>query len=144
MKKLYLLAFMAATTLGLSAQTQNVASQAPKHASIQTETNQSPAVKALTMPGNSLLRSTNANLCDSVIQLGSNGEKLYKSLLEFNDMGQQNLQTVYQWDAAAANWSDEPYCFYKYEYDENGNMTRQVYEVPASGYIETTTNTYDQ
>ena len=144
MKKLYLLAFMAATTLGLSAQTQNVASQAPKHASIQTETNQSPAVKALTMPGNSLLRSTNANLCDSVIQLGSNGEKLYKSLLEFNDMGQQTLQTAYQWDATISDWSDEVALTYKYEYDENGNMTRQVYEVPASGYTETTTNIYDQ
>lgn len=96
------------------------------------------------MPGNSLLRSTNANLCDSVIQLGSNGEKAYKFLFEFNDMGLQTLQTIYTWDATPANWSDEPYCFYKYEYDENGNMTRQVYEVPASGYTETTINIYDQ
>lgn len=144
MKKLYLLAFMAATTLGLSAQTQNVASQAPKHASIQTETNQSPAVKMLTMPNNSLLRSTNTNLPDSVIQLGSNGEKAYKFLFEFNDMGLQTLQTAYQWDATISDWSDEVALTYKYEYDENGKMTRQVYEVPASGYTETTINIYDQ
>lgn len=144
MKKLYLLAFMAATTLGLSAQTQNVASQAPKHASIQTETDQSPAVKALTMPGNSLLRSTNTNLCDSVIQLGGSGTKQYKYLFEYNEMGLQALQTIYAWDATAADWSDEVLCFYEFEYDENGNITREIYEEQGINYKSVTTNTYDQ
>lgn len=145
MKKLYLLAFMAATTLGLSAQTQNVASQAPKHASIQTETDQSPAVKALTMPGNSLLRSTNTQQLDSIIRT-VNGENYLKFVYEYTPEGKVSVVTAFNWDATAAKWENQKFYSETYTYDENGKRTRTVHEELNGDEItiETTLNVYDQ
>lgn len=143
MKKLYLLAFMAATTLGLSAQTWiQTQLQAEKQAVPMTQIQNNLKANA----SGSLLRAADTrSLPDSVYSSNSLGE-YNKTYYKYTEDGKMAEELKYQF-----LWTDAPDGDYfrmcaKWEYDEHGNMTRYVYENGFYGTVLTQTykNTYDE
>ena len=139
MKKLYLLAFMAGATLGLSAQTW-IQTQLQAVPMTQIQNN----LKA-NAPGSLLRAADTRSLPDSVYSSNSLGE-YDKTYYKYTEDGKMAEELKYQF-----LWTDAPDGDYfrmcaKREYDEHGNMTRYIYENGFYGTVLTQTykNTYDE
>ena len=133
MKKLYLLAFMAATTLGLSAQTWNVAPQNPNHhknsKSIQTKAPVVMSSQVKKSSNSSLLRSSGSTqLPDSIIYTDGDGVNISRNIYKYDENGWISSMQFNAWDAETSSWSEELSAYNTYKYDENGNEIYHTFD----------------
>lgn len=139
MKKLYLLAFMAATTLSLSAQTWiQTQLQAEKQAVPMTQTPNNLKANA----SGSLLRAADTRSLPDSVYSSNSIDEYNKTYYKYTEEGWVSEELWYQWDSMTNS-----YILYgnQYEYDEYGYVIRR--DSRTYNGMETTTtykNTYDE
>ena len=139
MKKLYLLAFMAATTLSLSAQTWiQTQLQAEKQAVPMTQTQNNLKANA----SGSLLRAVDTRSLPDSVYSSNSIDEYNKTYYKYTEEGWVSEELWYQWDSMTNS-----YILYgnQYEYDEYGYVIRR--DSRTYNGMETTTtykNTYDE